>query len=39
MLSGRLVKIDAKIVRHGRSIAFQMAEAWCRVRCSGRYLL
>ncbi len=26
MLCGRLVKVGAKIVRHGRSITFQMAE-------------
>jgi len=31
-----LVKIRAKIVQHGRSIAFQMAESWCRVRWSSR---
>ncbi len=31
-LRDRLVKIGAKIVRHGRSIAFQMAEVM--VRCA-----
>ena len=29
-LRDRLVKIGAKIVRHGRSIAFQMAAVACR---------
>ena len=33
----RLVKIGAKIVRHGCSITFQVAEVWCPARCSSRY--
>src|SRR3954452_16818243 len=33
-LRDRLVKIGAKIVRHGRSITFQMPRSRCRARCS-----
>ena len=34
MLGGKLVKIGAGIVRHGRSIAFHMAKSRCCDNCS-----
>jgi hypothetical protein len=34
MLREKLVKIGAKVVRHGRYVVFQMAEEPCRGNCS-----
>jgi hypothetical protein len=33
-LRDRLVKIGAKVVRHSRSITFQMVRSWCLAVCS-----
>jgi len=35
-LREKLVKIGAKVVRHGRYVIFQMAEVMCRGCCSPR---